>query len=167
MNDRRFVNAMGVVAIVMGLIRIPSIFFNTPKLTRIGLTFGISVYPDPYNHPMLADPHEFNRGTSYSCEKNGHIVGQNNWSYHVRGGLSGPHRRTMSFGTYFNMVLKDSLDPDDQERFERLTRFYMCGDGPLAQLANCPTDIDTVTITARDPRYGVVIHEARVKCDQP
>jgi hypothetical protein len=158
-----FINTIGAIAILIGVLRVPTLFFNLPILNTVGDTFAITPFPVPYNHPMITDPSDMKRGLSFTCEKKGYHDIKSKWSHYVRGYLSGPHRRTITFVSYFDLAFH-SRDNDEEKKFETITRYYFCDNGPLALAASCQPDIDAVVITFNDQHYGVTIRESRVQC---
>ena len=157
------INIIGVIAVILGIIRVPTLFLNLPVLTDLGETFAITGFPIPYNHPMITDPEDLDRGLSFSCEKRGFPENKVKWSHYVRGNLAGPHRRTISFVNYFDFSYRER-DEYEQKDFEAMTRYYFCNNGPLALAAACPPLVDSVLITFTDSEFGTTLRESRVQC---
>jgi hypothetical protein len=163
MKNPRIIHAVGIIAVIIGLIRIPTLFFYFPTLIRIADTFAITPFPIPYNHPMVTDPEDLDRGLSFSCEKSGFPESRVKWNHYVRGNLAGPHRRTISYVSYFDLAYAER-DPWQQQKFETITRAYFCNNGPLALAAACPPMLDAVLISFNDSQFATTIRESRVTC---
>jgi hypothetical protein len=163
MKNSWIINAAGVIAVIIGVIRIPTLFFYSPTLVRIADTFAITPFPIPYNHPMVTDPEDLDRGLSFSCEKSGYPDARVKWNHYVRGNLAGPHRRTISYVSYFDLAYAERNE-EQQQKFEMITRVYFCNNGPLALAAACPPMVDAVLISFNDSQIAATLRESRVAC---
>src|ERR1700722_6082764 len=146
----KLTNIAAVFATVVGCLKIIGIISGVWIFTYFAQTLAISPTPNPYDRISIEDPLDVNVGQSFGCEDSwGHIT-WHRWNRFVRGNIPGPHRRGVTFLSYFSSITRNHSQFED-DRLNILTRYYFCNGGPISQSAGCPIDKPAVTISFLSP----------------
>jgi hypothetical protein len=140
-NTERF---FSIVAVFLGVAKVFGLLSGISFFTTLGNTFAVAPSPNPYGHVRTAAPTDTDVGVSIGCQD---ADGQKNWrlfDHVVRSELKGPHRRGVTFLTYFLLYGRANRTPEEDSRVQKLTHYYFCG-GPFSEVLHCT-----------NPKFGFV-----------
>jgi hypothetical protein len=161
--DDRLTHAAALFATVLGTTKVVGILSGVWILTDISNTFGISPAPAPYERVSNVKPADVSIGQAFGCEDASGNVTWHRWNHLVRGAIPGPHRRGVTFLSYFKAVGKYASE-NDNPRMDTLTHYYFCHNGPIANAADCPAEITAVLFRYINPNTGILESKKRVPC---
>jgi len=130
-----------ILSVVLGLTKIFGFYTGAWFIISLSYTVAIAPAPSAFTNTVQIPPSQLDRSPAFACEtKTGPLV-WHQWDYHFRSTIPGPHRRTVMFVNYIGFAAKNNRQWMTQQVFDQMNRYYVCNDGPLAQVAQCGPDV--------------------------
>jgi len=155
---------IAVVAILLGLTRVFGNFTGLWFVSKVGQTFAIAPDPSAFSRIVRIPADQMDRWMWLACEYKDKELVWHRLDYDFRGAIPGPHRRTVGFVYYMRLASSGNKGAADQKRFEDMTQYYFCNDGPLAKLSQCEPGMSAMQFRWSDLSTKDKFFSARQPC---
>lgn len=136
----RTINRIGVAATVVGTFKVVGLLSGIMILSNLAQMLAISPAPSPYKRVQAEDPFQIESANAFACESSHGELAWKAWSYVVRGAVPGPHRRGVTFLSFYDLMNVRGESPMRENILNQMVATYFCHDGPIAHAAGCPPD---------------------------
>src|ERR1700748_1379960 len=94
----------GFLATLIGTFKVIGTLSGIWIFSYLANTLAISPAPSPYERLSNVDPNDVNAGRAFACVDSHGNNSWYRWNHVVRGAIPGPHRRNVTFLSYFNSI---------------------------------------------------------------